>query len=407
VFREIAEQAVLGMLRVADLNHVPRLNTSFCKPVKLSFYAIVKNESKNLGCCLASVRPYVDEMIVVDTGSTDDTVAIAQQYGAKIGYFEWCNDFAAARNYALSLVSGDWVLTLDADEELVVRSSQFREGLMHPDGPMVYGLNRRDLYEIGDVTGGHHVRLFRNLPELQYRDRYHEQLQHVSGHPLSLGTMDVLEILHYGNSDDNILFKNLTRDIPILEEMRAEQGLDLWRLDCLARKYLKVNRPDKAQDCYGEALDRLLPHLIEGEPPQPFFWVPTLLEALGARAFDAEDLETARLICQRGLEWCPNHPPLNYLTGDLLLLLGFPRGALSYFEYCLHMGKEGTYYQGDPFPREFINTFPAYALGCAYLALKNWQEAIAAFTLALSFDPNHAQAQEQLAIARQHLHASQ
>jgi glycosyltransferase involved in cell wall biosynthesis len=364
----------------------------------ISFCAIVKNEAENLPRCLASVQPYVDELIVVDTGSTDDTIAIAQQYGAKVSHFEWCDDFAAARNYSLSLVSGDWVLTLDADEELVVHSPQFRDLLMHPDAPIVYGLNRRDLYEVGDIAGGHHARLFRNLSELQYRDRYHEQLQHISGNHLSLGTMEAIEILHYGNSDDNILSKNLTRDIPILEKMRSEQGLDLWRLDCLARKYLKVDRPEKAQDCYSEALDRLLPNLIDGEPPQPFFWIPTLLEALGAQAFESEDLETARLICQRGLEWCPNHPPLNYLAGDLLLLLGFPKGALSYFEYCLQMGQDKTYYQGDPFPMQFINTFPAYGLGCTHLALKDWQQAIAAFNLVLSFDPNYTPAKEQLAI---------
>jgi hypothetical protein len=147
---------------------------------------------------------------------------------------------------------------------------------MHPDAPIVYGINRRDLYEVGDIAGGHHVRLFRNIPELQYRDRYHEQLQHISGHPLSLGTMDAIEILHYGNSDDNILSKNLTRDIPILEKMRSEQGLDLWRLDCLARKYLKVDRSDKAQDCYAEALDRLLPNCNLSIHFQPMVWaVPT------------------------------------------------------------------------------------------------------------------------------------
>jgi Glycosyl transferase family 2 len=373
----------------------------------ISFCAIVKNEAENLPRCLASVQPYVDELIVVDTGSTDDTIAIAQQYGAKVSHFEWCDDFAAARNYSLSLVSGVWVLILDADEELVVHSPQFRELLMRPNVSIVYGLNRRDLYEVDDIAGGQHVRLFRNLRELQYRGRYHEQLQHISGHHLSLGTMDAIEILHYGNSDDNILSKNLTRDIPILEKMRSEQGLDLWRLDCLARKYLKVDRPEKAQDCYSEALDRLLPNLIEGEPPQPFFWIPTLLEALGAQSFESEDLETARLICQRGLEWCPNHPPLNYLAGDLLLLLGFPKGALSYFEYCLQMGREGTYYQGDPFPMQFINTFPAYGLGCTHLALKDWPQAIAAFNLALSFNPKYTPAKEQLAIAQQHLQAKQ
>jgi glycosyltransferase involved in cell wall biosynthesis len=365
--------------------------------ITLSFCAIVRNEVQNLGRCLASVKPYVDELVVVDTGSTDETITIAQQYGAKIGHFEWCDDFAAARNYALSLVSGEWVLTLDADEELVVHSPQFRSLLASPDAPLAYGLKRQDLHEVGDISGGVHLRLFRNLPELRYGDRYHEQLQHVDGSPLILGTLDEIEILHYGNSDENILHKNLTRDIPILEKMRSEAGLDLWRLDCLARKYLKAEQPEKAQDCYAEALDRLSPHLINGDRPEPFFWVPTLLEAIGAQALEAEDFETVRIICERGLEWCPNHPPLNHLAGDLLLLMGFPRGAIAYFQYCLQMGQEQTYYRDDPFPMNFVQSFAAYGLGCTYLELKDPENAYKAFQMAVAFDPDYQDAKNKLA----------
>jgi glycosyltransferase involved in cell wall biosynthesis len=94
----------------------------------LSFCTIVKNESANLARCLESVRPFVDEMVVVDTGSTDDTVAIAQSYGATVHSFSWCDNFAVARNYACSQVSGDWILVLDADEELIAQSHSARRG---------------------------------------------------------------------------------------------------------------------------------------------------------------------------------------------------------------------------------------------------------------------------------------
>jgi tetratricopeptide (TPR) repeat protein len=366
--------------------------------VTLSFCAIVKNEAQNLARCLASIKPYVDELVVVDTGSTDETIAIAQRYGAKIGHFEWCDDFAAARNYALSLVSGDWVLTLDADEELTVHSPEFRSLLTSPDAPLAYGLKRTDLHEVGDISGGLHLRLYQNSAELRYGNRYHEQLQHIDGSPLNLGTLNEIEILHHGNSDENILHKNLTRDIPILEKMRSETGLDLWRLDCLARKYLKADQQEKAKDCYAEALDRLSPHIINGDRPEPFFWVPTLLETLGVQALETEDLETVRLICQRGLEWCPNHPPLNHLTGELLLVLGFPKGALSYFQYCLQMGQDHTYYQSDPFPMSFVQSFSTYGLGCAYLALNDRENARRAFQSTLIFDPTYQDAKYQLSL---------
>ena len=77
---------------------------------------IVKNEEQHLAKCLMSVKPVVDEMIVVDTGSTDKPKHIAAALGAKVFDFPWTNDFSEARNYSLSKASGDWILVLDADE---------------------------------------------------------------------------------------------------------------------------------------------------------------------------------------------------------------------------------------------------------------------------------------------------
>ena len=84
--------------------------------VKLSLVMIAKNEARCLARCLQSVRNIVDEIIVTDTGSTDDTVKIASKNGAKMSHYAWANDFAAARNFALAQAAGDWILVLDADE---------------------------------------------------------------------------------------------------------------------------------------------------------------------------------------------------------------------------------------------------------------------------------------------------
>jgi glycosyltransferase involved in cell wall biosynthesis len=83
---------------------------------QLSLAMIVKNEARCLARCLQSVRSIVDEMVIVDTGSTDSTVGIANDFGAKILHFDWVNDFSAARNFALDQATGDWILVLDADE---------------------------------------------------------------------------------------------------------------------------------------------------------------------------------------------------------------------------------------------------------------------------------------------------
>ena len=106
----------------------------------LSLCMIVKDEEEMLPDCLKSVKEWVDEMIIVDTGSTDKTIDIAGSFDAKVLNFEWVNDFSAARNFALSHVTSDYVLVLDADERLgpgsgskvrqVINDTSFHMGLM-------------------------------------------------------------------------------------------------------------------------------------------------------------------------------------------------------------------------------------------------------------------------------------
>lgn len=86
--------------------------------MSLSLCMIVKNEENTLERCLESVKDIVDEMIIIDTGSTDDTIKVAEKYGAKIFFYKWDNSFSNARNYSLSKASKDWILIMDADDEL-------------------------------------------------------------------------------------------------------------------------------------------------------------------------------------------------------------------------------------------------------------------------------------------------
>lgn len=97
------------------------------------------------------------------------------------------------------------------------------------------------------------------------------------------------------------------------------------------------------------------------------------------------------------------YPPLNFLAGLTLKGLGFPLGAIAYFQTCLRLGKEGSYTHGQPFEVNYITTYPTYELGCAYLELKQNQDALAAFQLALSFDANYAKAKQQINKIQQEL----
>jgi glycosyltransferase involved in cell wall biosynthesis len=85
-------------------------------PARVSLCLIAKNEEANLPACLPSVAGLVEEMIVVDTGSTDRTKEVAAQLGARVFDFTWVDSFAAARNESLRHATGDWILWLDGDE---------------------------------------------------------------------------------------------------------------------------------------------------------------------------------------------------------------------------------------------------------------------------------------------------
>ncbi|HEY9667173.1 MAG TPA: glycosyltransferase family 2 protein [Coleofasciculaceae cyanobacterium] len=373
------------------------------KPV-LSLCVIAKNERENLSRCLASVKPYVDEMIVVDTGSEDETPEIARQYGAKVISFEWCDDFAAARNYSISKASGDWILVLDADEELVILSEYFKERLaLHPE-LLAYSIIRTEVNNTEEMAPLHTIRLFRNSLEIRYINRFHEQLRYQSKplNALSVGNLESIKILHYGYQEQQLLQKNLNRNIPILEAIRQEEGLSLMLLYCLAGMYGATGQSEKSQSCYVEAFERLLPNLMDGIPPEDFSFIPSLVFTLAAQSLQQQDYETARLLCQRGLEWCPNFPPLNYIAGFTVLNLGFPLGAIAYFEKCLQFGREGSYYQGEPFELSFTTTEPACALGRAYMMMNCWQKARESFELALSFDASCTVAKQNLEMILQH-----
>jgi len=144
----------------------------------LSLVMIVKDEEEMLPGCLAAVRDAVDEMVVVDTGSTDRTVEIAESFGAKVVDFPWNGSFSDARNVSLDHATGDWVLYLDADEHVLPEDASLLRGLL--------GRTWREAFYLVETnyTGGKDsgssvahlaLRLFRRRPEYRFEGRIHEQ----------------------------------------------------------------------------------------------------------------------------------------------------------------------------------------------------------------------------------------
>ena len=145
---------------------------------------IAKNESRSIERCLRSIAPHVDEIVVVDTGSTDETAAIAAVCGARVEHFDWCDDFAAARNFTLERVRSPWRLILDADEWLVHGGETLRALGSAGDTPRFVGLAelRNEFDDSGSHSGS--VSILRSwiprvLPNsVRYQGRVHEQPVH-------------------------------------------------------------------------------------------------------------------------------------------------------------------------------------------------------------------------------------
>ncbi|MCL1463870.1 glycosyltransferase [Argonema galeatum] len=179
----------------------------------LTLCAIVKNEEKSLSSCLSSVKGVVDEIVVVDTGSTDRTPEIAREFGAGVYHFEWCNDFAAARNESLKYVQGEWVLVLDADEVLTPEIvPQLKQAILQADN-LVVNLVRE---EVGATGSPYSLvsRLFRNHPAVRFSRPYHEMVDDSVVELLQresqwqVGYLSDVAILHYGYQPEAIASKH-------------------------------------------------------------------------------------------------------------------------------------------------------------------------------------------------------
>jgi tetratricopeptide (TPR) repeat protein len=270
--------------------------------IKLSACLIVKNEEKHLDRCLASVKPLVDEIIVVDTGSTDQTVKIAEKYGATVGHFEWCDDFAAARNESLRLATGNWILWIDADEELdPISFDQMREALIRPQfaGYYIQIINLMDANVDASRYVHTAVRLFRNIPSVRFTGRIHEQI--INGfRDLGLvpATLTKAAILHHGYQAADMTAKNkIERTISMLEKEVLETEEEPFHWFNLANAYSVAMRPQDAE----KAAQRCVALITKDAPYGPALF-QILTSSLTAIRRAPEALHFCEVAVERGYD---------------------------------------------------------------------------------------------------------
>lgn len=232
-----------------------------------SLCMIVKDEEQHLSRCLGSAKPVVDEMIVVDTGSTDRTRDIAKVFGAKVYDFKWTDDFSAARNYSLSKAKGNWIFVLDADE---VISSIDYENLADAvkscsKEPVAYAITTRNYVRPVNVpewvandgkyreeeagTGWYpstKVRLFTNDPAIRFEGRVHElvepSLKHIGIKP----TPCPVPVHHYGKLVDTRIVSKGEEYYLLGKKKIEERGGDVDSLVEFATQASELKRHDEA-----------------------------------------------------------------------------------------------------------------------------------------------------------------
>ncbi len=230
------------------------------KEPSLSVCMIVRDEENMLPRCLRSVQDLADELIVVDTGSKDNTISIAKDFGAKIYHFKWRDDFAAARNESLRHATGDWILQIDADEELLSGSIPNLKDRVLESRVLCYVIR----CDNGPRCAGRRFhwsgRLFRNHPWVQFSLPYHESIQQsvdklISKEPRwQIQHEPNIIIRHYGYEHSES-HRKYERGIRIMKSYLKENPNDAYILNRLGNACGGLGRYDEAETYLDKALE--------------------------------------------------------------------------------------------------------------------------------------------------------
>ncbi len=364
--------------------------------MNLSLCMIVKNEETALPRCLTSVKAIVDEMVVLDTGSTDRTQEIAQEFGARVYEFEWCNDFSVARNESLKYAQGDWILVLDADEVLVADIVPALQQAIKTDNHLVINLLRQ---EVGAEQSPYSLvsRLFRQHPNLYFSRPYHALIDDSAAQVLSqepqwrVGYLPEVAIWHEGYQTGAIAGKQkLQKAQTAMEGFLANHPEDPYLCSKLGALYVQTGHLNRGI----ELLQRGLAHL-QGIPA-------------GKAAHLSQDNATVRYELHYHLgiayRWTnPAEAEAHYQAavqqsippklklgaynnwGNLLQAKGHLTGAKAVYQQVLQI---------DP---NFATGH--YNLGMALKALGDLAGAIAAYQQAIGLKPDYAEAYQNLGVA--------
>jgi glycosyltransferase involved in cell wall biosynthesis len=285
----------------------------------LSVAMIVKNEEETLPRLLHNIKDVVDEIVVVDTGSTDKTKEIAEQYGAKIFEYPWDENFSNARNESLKHCTKEYIIWLDADDFVPAQEiSKLKYSLKDfPEKRAVFVnlIDRRPDKEYQSVQ----LRVFPNIPNIGFEGRVHEQISFsLERQGIKYETVPV-NVYHLGYTTDEAISVKLRRNLDLLYKEMEEHGKDdFLRLLNTAKSHIGLQEYGKAGEFTDLAIDMVRKNTANVSIENMFIAVLTKinLESLKGTA------QTVKVLLEEFKEKFIHLPVYRLSYGEILYLLG-------------------------------------------------------------------------------------
>ncbi len=308
------------------------------RDLTLSLCMIVKDEEEMLPKCLAAVAPAVDEIIIVDTGSTDRTIEIAKEFGAKVIEQPWTGSFSDARNTSFEHATSDWIIYLDADEVLVADDVKRLKALTGRIWREAFYLVLTSFTgEIGDgaAVANSALRVFRNRPHYRFEGRLHEQIaQHLPFYAIGRLEQSSVRVDHYGYLGAVRDAKEKSRrNLALLKAQQAESAPSAFLHFNLGTEYAAIGDYASALVEFARSWNLVLER---GEEDNDY--VPALVQRLVTALRACGRAQDAIAKAQDGLSRFPGFTDLVYAQAQAALALGNEEDAIAYWERCIEMG---------------------------------------------------------------------
>jgi len=355
-----------------------RIQLTDWPPNTLSVCMIVKNEEKNLGECLQTVKDFADQVVVVDTGSTDRTVEIAEKCGIVIIRSDWRGDFSYSRNISLSHATSRWILWLDADDRVPLSEVEKFKSLKAALPDQAFYLKVRNVRPGGFGEQWYQLRIFPNHPEIRFERKVHEQVVFaIKKLKMSVFQVDV-RIDHVGYDNPEIERQKALRNREILLSEFSRYLRDPAYVGSIGDSYFLTEDFEAAIQWYQRVLG-----IPDGERKQPdiFQQMPTSI-ALSYQRLG--EWRNAHQWAEKAVEASPQKTDSLFLAAGLREKIGDPAGAAALYERIIQIPASYTSYAADP---DGLTARSLIFLGKIYRKGKKFDEAERAFRMCIERYP--------------------